>query len=623
MDRAPKNPIDVSKFNKDTILTEGVQLRQPYWNARFEYKGKVVRQGELETGKKYNFVLDLAGYDFSKLFKNYVSGSEAQRQLTKEISNSKKQLIIRLRPFRSGAFGESSPLEDIVVQIDPKRFSNAASRDGRFLRLVRLGRMGLTEFADNVRAAWVIPSKPTHNSLREPINVWLVTTAEPGCAAVGFSVWDETGTIPLDHLVYRTIVGKPSVSTNHCFKDSDATVFQSGFTTLVSNSLQRSEDAQHSTDGGLHFFEFEIAPREIRSIVVFADGRNSGSVQVFSWKTDVPLSKFLDVEMPELIAEAQSDAINEKSNAYAHLAMRLRDRIFRDVSYSEKYNAERAWEILTQFAESELKIATRLVDKTGDTLYAPLGLLHAGGSKSPLKGKLSIVQALPQQRHLGNTSCIRDWSYMLPKPETHDSEWKYLKDANRIMPKSGWIRNIFGYVDDDLFRYLRYRAGLTADVEAKPEGLLAVTHQSKGVFWFDRKSRKFLSEDIRRPYASGSAAILATCEAAGTDYENRRALKRLSTQGVDLIIAAPFQVRVKYGSELSKEIDSIIRDTNKNINPLLDRRIITLFEKAASRLAENYKIPQYEDMNRQFTILGNPNIKLCHPLTNLPFLAEQ
>ncbi len=614
----PHKPI-VNVENNDAA-TDGaffpekrIQRRRPYWNVWFEDKNKIVRQSELQTGKNYKFVLDLSAYDFSDLFINYISAAEAQRQLVDQISNAKGRVAIKLRPFTSGAFGKSTQYGDIDVVIDPSKFSKVREDEKEYHELAQLGIMDQRKFAEKVRAAWVLPTNLEKNSQRDPVSVILKTSLDPGCAAVGFSVWDETGSIPLDHVVYRTFVGERGSSLDGCLTDSSTAVFEAGFSTLITANLNHLDGNTKLVDGGLHFFEFAVTPKEIVSIVVFADARNPESVETYSWRTDVPLSKFFDVEMPDLIAEAQIEAAKENQNAYEYLAGRLRDRIFFDVEYSESPEAARAWEILQEFAVTGRSIKTRLVNGTGDTLYAPLGLLHAGGDNSPLKGRLSIVQALPHENHLPSNSCIREWSYMLPVAESAESEWSVMQDVNRNKPESGWLRNVFGFVDDDLRQYLRHQLGKFEMEETEPEGLLAVTHQSKGTFWFDKMSRKFLSEDIKRPYQHGSAAILATCEAAGTDYENRRALKRFNAQGMDLIIAAPFQVLLGYGAKLAKKMDGIIRETNEELDPNLDRRIVTLFEKAAQQVAMEDPTRQFDDMRHEFVVLGNPEIKLCLP----------
>lgn len=619
---APPSPSDVTDADTTEMASsDGVQEStvvseplQPYWNTWFEDGEDVVPDARLAKDRVYKFVLDLAPYDFSPVEKYSVWSTSAEKSLVDEIRSAPGTVKMTLRPFVSGALVGPTEIKDIVVVVDPKRLSWSTDEEQKSYYKFRSGNLGLREFAKKVRAAWVMPDGSTATPRRDPVSVSLRTAPFAGCGIIGFSVWDESGKKPLDHLVVRVPVG----DDQYCQTDQGTASFESGFRSLLSTALGKRNVGDRPIDAGLHFFEAAVTPTQTLSMAVLADGRDENSTNVYSWELDVPLSKFFGEDVPLLLDEAQTTAIktNEsediKKLAYSYLSKQLYKRIFDDVKTKKRDQAQAAWGVLQELAQNKGLLVTRFVDRNGDILYAPLRLLHAGGDEKALKGDLTIVQALPRERYVSGDRCVKEWSYMLPqKLEKYQED--VLKKANRKKPASGWLRDIFGFVDNDLIQYLRPPDGENREPKSKAEGLLTVAHQSHGAFWFDKKARRFRSEDIQRPYPPGSVAVLATCEAAGIDNENRTALTQFNARGVDLIIAAPFQVRVSYGARLAVKLDKLLRKTNADGDPKRDRRLVSLFKEAANQVAADDTRRAFGDMRYEFLVLGDHELRLCPP----------
>jgi len=590
------------------------RLRTPYWNVWFEDGTQVVPLSDIATDRTYNLVLDLSAYSFGDVLSALAASGETDKRVVEYVTKAQGTVKIRLRPIVTGAMWTEIEHRDVLLEIDRARFGPVSEDEDKLNRRFQDQEIDLRSFADQVRAAKVVATGLVPIPPNTPLTLPVKTGPNPGCGLVAFSVWDESGIVPLDHLAFTIQVGKQSAETDECFADGEQTnVFVTGLESLLMPAVNQKTFQGQQVAAGLHIFEVAVKKNKILPLAVFVDGRDPDpkNLRVIDWQLDVPLSEFLQNEVPALLNEAQMNAIDNNLNAYAYLAGKLRDRLFFDVQQDQKIAAESAWTMLKDIAREGRILLTRLVDRNGNMLYLPLGLLHAGGDSKPLDGTLTVVQALPRARYTRDDKrCVNTWSFMIPKKLAGAPE-NLLSDANRDT-SSIWIDQIFEDGEHFKTHYLRYRAGEEALPESPAEGLLMVAHQSNGSLWFDSNAHKLSYGDIQRPYAPGSAAILAACEAAGIDDKNRLVLEQLNDRGVDLIIAAPYQVRYGYAAPLIIKLDQLIRDVYADRDPKRDRRVVKLFDEAAMQVQNKIK-KSMADMKREFLILGDPEVSLCQP----------
>ena len=91
----------------------------PFWNAWLEYEGTPVTDRRAEPGLVYDFVLDLAGYDYGIGFRGALAataGGELAREIEKARLSGKTWLEIVLRPVFVGIRTPTAqPVEQVLV----------------------------------------------------------------------------------------------------------------------------------------------------------------------------------------------------------------------------------------------------------------------------------------------------------------------------------------------------------------------------------------------------------------------------------------------------------------------------------------------------------------------------
>lgn len=108
-----------------------------------------------------------------------------------------------------------------------------------------------------------------------------IDTEAPGCAAIAISIWDETRTIPLDHLVRFLRVGTSAVCVQDVHEQQTAS-------TLFSDIPQGI-----MPDVSLHVFEFKLnGNTHSASFMVFKDPSQCDS---YKWDSDATLTDLICV----------------------------------------------------------------------------------------------------------------------------------------------------------------------------------------------------------------------------------------------------------------------------------------------------------------------------------------
>lgn len=584
-----------------------------FWNAWFEDGRGVVPQNEIQPSSEYSFVLDLSRFNLDALSGGAASAASIGQTLADEIARADQPSIdIRIRAVLIGAIApiESERTQRMTLHLDrlthPVQVA-ALGNDPDFHELAQAGRVGVVGRASD----------------NQPYEVRL-QTHEPACAAVALSIWDGTGRRPLDHLIYRFRVGTTEEASADCATDARVQPFESGFATLLQvTALAAPAGQAQRIAAAFHVFEVDDLGQRTVGLALFAEAPSSDDVapSILAWQLADPLSHTLGSPNFRLLLErAQANAVaptaaGSGETAYAPVAEELKKRLFKAVAADQQAASEafRALQMLVEQAEEPPLVLARLVGSGGELLYLPLRLLSAGGREAQLKKSFRVVQPLPRERYVSARSCVMPWAFGLPEALVGEVDL-----ASSPVPETGtdWLRSL-----------IRTRAELetyvaSAGPEPPPaEGFLLVAHQANGLMWFEDETRFISSGELQRRYSDGSVAILAACAAAGLDEKNRLVLDQLNLQGMDAIIAAPYQVNLDYGVSLAVELATAIE--SYRLQPRTPSpTIVELFDEAAARAAERTaaRLPgpprpllPLMDMRYEFQILGDHGVKLCGP----------
>ena len=581
-------------------------ISQSNWNSWFHRENKPF--GVLEENHRYTFTLDLAAYAYRVDGGGAVGSAPGDVSLQHIIEESAKEkettVKLIIRPVLLGnnlEFPPDAPASDHLMEVILEKLLLSEKRKQTY-ESYKAKRLTLGEFADLSYAGRVS---------------FDVVARHSGCATIALSIWDESGVIPLDHLLHTIEVADSETERKDCGADGNKNALRGGLASLVSESVAEKQAVK--PDAALHIFEHMVSGRT-RSIAVFVNGKTMQSAAgtgsdrgVFSWEMRGVLSTYVsDAEgLLYQVKQARKWAMeDDKRDSYIGAAIELRKYIFSASPNDPRgqENARAALESLQQLvADSEKKpvVLARLVDSYGKRLFLPLGLLSSAGKEPVLTKPILVVQPLQKDRHRAPKGCIDNWTFGLPKildamPSPIREELERI-DTNKQFDWVHWVR--------DLTEFEEYLQG-TGD-SANGEGLLLLAHNSKGRVWFVPEEGRLTQNDFLRKYPSGSVAILAACSAGDLTGDNGILLEELSRSGIDALVISPFPINARYGGQLALAFgDAIIAARNKGQNAT----IAELFSTAAEMVAKQFegtRYSSYGQMSQEFIIAGDQNLRLC------------
>lgn len=610
-----------------TEMTGGRRVGEvsgPYWNAALEDKFMTpLGRRALTPGKPVTVRLELSSVDYSQFLPESIPGAPAAEQLAELLESDVKQVALRVRPFATGpvSLGRETPKEHhIVVDLDKLR---QPTDPGAITQALQQGLIELAELPEKLRAGGVI-DRQTRRLL--PIEMGLEVSSSSGCATVGFSVWDEFGTTPLDHVIFRLAVGDETI-VEDCLIDQSAAPFYRGFRSLLARSGCAESACRQETGAALHIFEYQsgLSPENKTTHVIFAQ-RVGDDMLLRDWRLPSGLSDQVGSELAKRVSAAQKET--RQAAAYESPARRLYEMIFVDVAQTErdKQAAADAWQAIRTLSANHTTLLVHHSDALYQQQYLPFGLLRVASEDIRLEPQLEFRQALQVGRRFESRQCVSDWAFMLPRnlsgPDLsallNNTEDPIARDTSGL----DWVVDVFETVDKKLIDYLQDRLPRRKTSNGPPsEGLLILAHQHRGSYWFLQQHNPFTAHQINRIFTPGSAAIFAACSVADTDADNRMAINKLARNGVDLIIASPFPVLSKYGALLAKEMNQRIRDISNDPDPSRDRRLVTIFDAANMAVSNQLKQSnagnpgknRYDAMRNEFVFIGNTDLVLCRP----------
>lgn len=589
--------------------------RVAYWNNWIQEpttNGETKKVDSLIKSKNisYEYVLDISPYNYLELIgggvKTSIPDSKFQERISELIDAGIEEVRFKIRPI---IIGDNIAIPDLensshIFKINLNRLKKDYRSQNNLIEQLKNKKITLEEFSSVVQAGEIRLS---------------ITAKEVGCAAIAFSVWDEEGLIPYDHLVTAISVSERGKPLTDCGENNGN--FKAGFNTLLSRLIDFNKHPSPKADISLNIFETKINGQN-KSTAIFVDNRyqssdsnkkNDSGQRILTWEMRSLLSQYISATLPDAVDNAKTVASDGKeAYPYAKVAKTLKKKLFTSRDRENK-NAEIALKQLKSLSKEKThaSVLVRFISHDNQRLYLPLNLLSAKAKKTILENPITVVQHLPRERYMSDTGkkhCIDPWTFGIPDELQGITDMMGIENFVQQPKVTWWERkNNVG----DLIEHIN----IIRKEKDVGEGLLLLAHHNKGVLWYESKHNIFIPEDISRAFNPGSVAILAACSAAGITSESRKILEDLNVYNeIDTIILSPFQVRGSYGSRFAYDFaNTIINARNEN----RAKSITELFWEA-SKNTSNYFINQdkeaYKYMNEmalEFVILGDHNLRLC------------
>lgn len=635
----------------DSIAGEGkeddkTKLTKGYWNTWFHQDGKVF--DVLQKNRIYIFTFDIAAYFYRLAEEKGIGMAPIDKSIGDFIDKMAKEgretVELKIRPVLLGnnlEFDSEETASDLRLLVKLDKLRRNAEGDEAFKKFkarataaVNLRSKANTEEkvalsaeaeaarkkADVAEEKAVAAEKTKEKEMQKfakSVNAGRVSfkliAKKSGCATIALSIWDETGTVPLDHLLHTIEIADSSRDRHGCSDHDDNNALRGGPETLLLSAL--TEKNAEKPDAALHIFEYAK-----RSFAIFVDrktlllsGESNSNNGVYSWEMQDVLSSFIPGDLLNRVKLARKLAEGDNRNdSYIKAANELKKRIFRapiddDDGQDNANNALKAFQKLVANSDSKKKpvILARIVDQGHNILFLPLGILSSQGDVRVLEKPITVIQPLPYERSTITKGCINHWTFGLPNAldEAESSNNAELSriDITITQDRIKWLRN-----DNDLLKYFE-----DTSISVGGEGLLLLAHHSNGKVWFFPED-PVSSADLYRKYPPGSVAILAACSAGELSGDNGKLLKNLNKCGIEAFVVSPFPIASDYGVHLALSFSKAIIDAKKNKQqPTLAELFSSAAEKTTNHFMKTDGYKSWGLLSQEFIIVGDQNIRLC------------
>ncbi len=441
---------------------------------------------------------------------------------------------------------------------------------------------------------------------------WSIKANQQGCANIAFAVWDEAGVEPLDHIVVSFPVQSVTGKKVACYGKADSRAMAAGLETM----LWSPRIGQTAADASLHVFEYSDS-EETKSVAVLVHARrlatarnNSAATDpgVYSWVLNSTLSEYASTKphLPKLVEEAHQRLNTNKPFPYEDVASDLAAVLFsgrRERDIDQAKIAKEAFKDIVVHG-NPARVLMRLVNKSGGSMYLPLGLLAAGSSKPFVAKRFSVIQSLAGAVSPPAT-CIRSWHIARSqtlKDAVGDS-LDLLKSAPNVLPPQMELMTTHKAV-------AQYLASQPTGTDG--EGFIILAHHEAGILRFspeDHSPPWIRSDYINRHFPPGSLGVLAACSTTGSGQQTSAIVDRLTSQGISSIVLSPFPVDLRYGVRLALAFEhQVLHEVKKPTGATA----AVLFERSAAEVTASLPaVGGLHDMALEFQLVGDPDIMVC------------
>jgi hypothetical protein len=583
-----QSQLDEFLRESDNVVLLPTKTPGIYWNAWFS-EADGLQSNVVALGQFYTLNLDISAFSYSAL-RSDVPSSPLSAMADPAVGNSlssstAKSTRLTIKPVVSDASGVviDAPNNDMLVDL-------------RKLRNPEMKAVG----------RYVNAKEPMHvpEELRAGKMSFTVRTRSPGCASIYFAIFEDIR--PLDHLVLRVVTKDEKGKLPLCAANSMAKL-TGGLDGLRDAALGMESEAEHLVgDAALYVFDAD----GLHSNAVFVDGRKGVAKSIYGWETDGSVVDYLRRQAFEaIVAQAQHDAAGNVDGAYVAAARELWKVLFTASDASRTQDeAKGAGQALQQLVKDStstpvivVRIASSLRNGATRSLFAPLGILGASGKDAVLDKPMIVIQPMARERFVGNGQCIGDWTLALP--DTLEAVPQKMLDVEHMpSPLPGKrIRDIA-----TLTTYLESGDAPTAPAS----GLVVLAHQNDGALWFEANTNRIIKQSIGRNFSPGSVGILSACSVVAPTNRNVELLEKLNQQGLDTLIASPFNLDPSYGAKFSYSFAEVVQEAVGKEQPT----ILELFNRAIARTGEKFmksNVGNYKELGLEYVLLGHPTIRLC------------
>jgi hypothetical protein len=263
-----------------------------YWNSWFQNNDKLVRDETIRPGHIYRFVLDLSPYNYNEPLPGSSGSTTVSQRAFDIFERSSDELKLIIRPIVVGATIQGSHRFS-PMQLNLTRLRKPLPVDEKHIEDVKAGRIDLSSFSQMVQAGAF---------------AFDIRTGSEGCAVIALSIWDESGTVPLDHLVRRFPIGSLGRTANGCTTEGDSvSAMRGGFGTLLETAIDGLPAHATEAEAALHVFEVDDLQDPKSSIAIFVDAQiynkapsdaKPGEDGVYAWVMETPLSEYIENTLP-------------------------------------------------------------------------------------------------------------------------------------------------------------------------------------------------------------------------------------------------------------------------------------------------------------------------------------
>jgi Leucine-rich repeat (LRR) protein len=571
-----------------------------WWNSWITRRGTSEDAGVsgLKSGQKYSFYLELSGIpkrneangDFSVQL-----GQALQDRLTDLLSENAENATLFVRVSVIGRAALLSTDVGSAAEWSPTRRWNPTSGSTSAAVLnVDLERLlpplrGTTSDTN--------PEQPSSSlAYRGGAVRFGIDAKSRGCAAVAVSIWDETRTVPLDHLVRAVSVD----GQEECGIDIGE---QQTAQTLYSEAARGLKP-----DVSLQIFDFTLNG-ETHSATFMTLENPTPQCESFNWDSDATLvdlvlknRSFKD----DLVRARMTDHLYD--NGYSSLGQQITDVLFTSTRSTGPCGSIEALEALKTLArDKDVRMFARISDEDGRLVVAPLGLMamFEQGKQRIFEHDIHLFQPVARET-LSDTACVSGWTFVLP------SELEGVNDESILeLPKS--LAN-----DGRLIRsrdaFVQQFIDLMPD-NNNPSGLVLLAHHEDGVLRFSGSGDEVVFTQFQRDLGLGSIVVLSACE-TGNLTQSTKLVNRLNQKGADALVVALFELPADFGVRFSFNFAQIVAK-KENLPITLE----DAFKQAVSDTVNEFSRTRGDrarGMGLELVLVGNPKLKICAPNSGSP-----
>lgn len=536
--------------------------------------------------------------------KNYALKLALSRHLRDHAAQASWELLQEVdTAIASGASSASLLIRPIALSADIRLSPGAFAEYPIRISLDKLGPLTHAELDASTQAYQTALDKkrPRRKVSAEfdagSIAVPVYFTESPGCGQMLFSIWDETGTRPLDSVVVSIPVGQDD-------KACGLVSVQGGF----NPTAESAKKSYGQADIAFTFVEFSTG-EAIKTVAMLVDTKKylasstAASLPdrgVYVWQLQPSLSNFLSTDLPGSIAEARND------RNYSIPAAHLRVKIFSGEDAHGMAQAKLALDAFRRAVDGNkggAVVRVRAVRANGTHLYPPLALLAAKGGV--LSHRPIVIFPLPRERYMAST-CIGKWTIGIPA-QIDGADDQVIPTNTVLAGRMTRVKDIAG-----LKSYLNAQPKMTGQAGSgkQAEGVLIVAHHGNGNLWFlgNGSKLKIQPEENTKIFPPGSVAILNACSTANATDGNASLIEQFNKHGVDAIVASPFPVETSYGLALAQAITNSIYKAYVNEQ---QPSVVDIFQAAVNEVAAKRPDDNLSEKVLEFVLLGDTTLRLC------------